>query len=235
MRRHLKHPVKAVSAIFIYTALVVGCLLASAHAQSNLDETGQWSSVISWPHIPVSMAHLPNGHIITWASNERTSFPVEDAFTHSAIFNPFNNSFQTTNNPRHDMFCAGISLLEDGTIIAAGGNPQLTHTSQFNPSTLSWGEAPFLNQQRWYSTNVAMPNGGVFATFAKGANVTPELLQPDSGWTNLPGASMADLFNEQNITNSNAINNSSTAQWYAYMHVAPDGRVFHPGPTETMH
>ena len=235
MRLHIKHPVTAPFGVLVYMILVIGSLLTPAQAQLNLDEIGQWSSVINWPHIPVSMAHLPDGRIVTWASNERTSFPVEDAFTHSAIFNPITNSFQTTNNPRHDMFCAGISLLEDGTIVAAGGNPQLTHSSVFNPGSLSWGEAPFMNQQRWYSTNVAMPNGTVFATFAKGADFTPELFRPDSGWINLPGASMADLFNEQNATNGNAINNSTTAQWYAYMHVAPDGRVFHPGPTETMH
>ncbi|WP_179131053.1 putative Ig domain-containing protein [Candidatus Entotheonella palauensis] len=235
MRLPCQYSVTASLGVWLSVVLMVWIGLATVRVHANSHETGQWSGVINWPHIPVSMAHLPNGNVITWASNERTSFPVEDAFTHSAIFNPFNNSFQTTNNPRHDMFCAGISLLEDGTIVAAGGNPQLTHTSMFHPGSLSWVEAPFLNQQRWYSTNVAMPDNTVFATFAKGANFTPELLQPGSGWTNLPGASMADLFNEQNATNGNAINNSTTAQWYAYMHVAPDGRVFHPGPTETMH
>ncbi len=204
-------------------------------AQTSPAESGEWSNVINWPHIPVSVANLPDGRIMTWASNEITSFPVQDQFTHSTIFNPVTNSFQTTNNPRHDMFCAGTSMLEDGSILAAGGNPQLTHTSRFNPSSSSWEAAPFLNQQRWYSSNLILPSGKVFATFAKGANFEPEIFTPEGGWTNLPGASMANLFNEQNAVNGGAVNNSTTAQWYAYMHVAPDGRVFHPGPTETMH
>ncbi len=126
-------------------------------------------------------------------------------------------------------------MLEDGSILASGGNPQLTHTSRFNPSSSSWEASPFLNQQRWYSSNLILPSGKVLATFAKGANFEPEVFTPEGGWTNLPGASMADLFNEQNAVNGAAVNNSTTAQWYAYMHVAPDGRVFHPGPTETMH
>ena len=196
---------------------------------------GQWSNVIGWPHIAVSAANLPDGRILTWASNETTAFPVADQFTHSAIFNPANNSFETTNNPSHDMFCAGISILEDGTILASGGNPQLRNTSVFRTNSLSWSAASLMNQQRWYGTNLTLPNSEVFSTFAKGANNSPEVYSPVSGWTDVPGASMGDLLNEQNTANTNAANDSTTAQWYAFMHVAPDGRVFHSGPTQTMH
>ncbi len=240
---------------------------------------GQWSNVIAWPHIAVSAANLPDGRILTWASNEKTAFPIADQFSHSAIFNPANNGFQTTNNPRHDMFCAGISLLEDGTILASGGNPQLRNTSVFKTTSLSWVMGPLMNQQRWYGTNLTLPNGEVFSTFAKGANNSPEVYTPGAGWTDVPKASMVDLLNEQNTVNAppgagsadivevsehelaeaalaaslneqntdnvasgdllsaRAVvpNNSTTAQWYAYMHVAPDGRVFHSGPTQTMH
>ena len=37
---------------------------------------GDWSGVISWtPHIPVSAATLPDGRLLTFASNQRTTFP----------------------------------------------------------------------------------------------------------------------------------------------------------------
>jgi len=47
---------------------------------------GQWGPVLEWPHVPVSMAHLPDGRILTFASNERNTFPnsVNDEFTYAA-------------------------------------------------------------------------------------------------------------------------------------------------------
>lgn len=197
--------------------------------------SGEWSEVIEWPHIPVSAASLPDGRVITWSSNERTSFPVQDQMTYSSVFNPDNYSFVDMNNSRHDMFCAGISMLPDGSVLASGGNPTLQHSSIFNLDEGRWSAAPFMNQTRWYGTSLSLPSGEVMATFAKQANEIPEIYTPGSGWTELPDAHMQGLLNDQNSVNAAAINNATTAQWYAYMHVAPDGRVFHPGPTKTMH
>ena len=212
-------------------------LLSNNSNANSVATQGQWSNVIAWPHIAIAAASLPDGRILTWASNEKTAFPVADTFTHSAVFNPANNRFQTTNNPSHDMFCAGISLLEDGTVLASGGNPQLKNTSLFNSNSSSWVAGPLMNQERWYGTSLTLPNGEVFSTFARGANNSPEVYTPGVGWTDVPQASMADLWNEQNLVNASPspANTSTDAQWFAYMHVAPDGRVFHSGPTQTMH
>ena len=209
----------------------------SIDSTSNAAARGQWSNIIAWPHIAIAAASLPDGRILTWASNEKTRFPVAAHFTHSAVFNPANNSFQTTNNPNHDMFCAGISLLEDGTVLASGGNPQLKNTSLFNSNSSSWSAGPLMNQQRWYGTNLTLPSGEVFSTFAKGANNSPEVYTPGAAWTDVPLASMADLWNEQNLVNASPYpaDQSTDSQWFAFMNVAPDGRVFHSGPTQTMH
>ncbi len=98
----------------------------------NRASSGEWSEVIEWPHIPVSAASLPDGRIITWSSNELTSFPVQDQMTFSSVFDPQSRSFVDMNNTRHDMFCAGISMLPDGSVLASGGNPTLQHSSIFN-------------------------------------------------------------------------------------------------------
>ncbi|HBR99309.1 MAG TPA: hypothetical protein DD979_18320, partial [Gammaproteobacteria bacterium] len=196
---------------------------------------GQWSAVIEWPHIPVSAAALPDGRIVTWSSNEKTSFPVQDQMTFSSVYDPQNNSFTDMNNTRHDMFCAGISMLQDGSVLASGGNPNLQHSSIFDIDNNTWTAAPFMNQTRWYGTSLSLSSGEVFATFAKAANEIPEIFTPGAGWTELPDAHMQNLLNDQNQVNAAAVNGATTAQWYAYMHVAPDGRVFHPGPTKTMH
>ena len=49
---------------------------------------GQWGPILLWPHVPVSMANLPDGRILTFASNEPGSFPssVNDEYTHAAVW-----------------------------------------------------------------------------------------------------------------------------------------------------
>ena len=46
---------------------------AAATPPAQRSTLGEWGAVIPWtPHIPVSAATLPNGRILTFASNERS-------------------------------------------------------------------------------------------------------------------------------------------------------------------
>ena len=56
-------------------------------------------------------------------------------------------SFITVDNNFHDMFCAGISTLESGVIVASGGNPSDRSTSSFDPVTLSWSPLADMNDR----------------------------------------------------------------------------------------
>ncbi len=50
---------------------------AAAIDPADCAGNGSWSSVINWtPHIPVSVANLPDGRLLSFASNQRTCFPV---------------------------------------------------------------------------------------------------------------------------------------------------------------
>ncbi|MGB7305310.1 MAG: RICIN domain-containing protein, partial [Burkholderiaceae bacterium] len=91
---------------------------------SSVDKVGRWGTLIAWPHIAMTAANMPDGRVLTWASTEVDSFPTNREFTHAAVFDPFDESFQTVDNGFHDMFCAGVSLLENGNVLAAGGNPE---------------------------------------------------------------------------------------------------------------
>lgn len=219
------------------TALMTGCaLLSSAGVLADPHESGNWSPLITWPHVPSSVAVLPGGKLLTWSSNELLSFPDNGVrFSYSSVYDPDNGTFTTSNNPTHDMFCAGISLRSDGTVVAAGGNPQLQDTSVFNPATGAWQQGPYMNHERWYGTTLTLADDSIFATFARGDSNIPELLNGSGNWVELPDAAMTTLWNEQNLVNSGAVNNSVIAQWNANMQVAPDGRIFHAGPTRTMH
>lgn len=199
---------------------------------ANPAEVGAWGASIAWPFVPVSALQQADGTVTTWASNEVDAFPTADQFTYAASFDPTSERIVNLPNRRHDMFCAGSSILADGTVLVAGGNPALRLTSRLDGDT--WLAEDNMDHARWYGTVVTLAEGDAFATFAKRAGSNSELWQPGVGWSGLPRASMATLEREQNIMNS-AGGTGTSGQWFAFMHLAPNGRVFHAGPTPTMH
>ena len=203
----------------------------------NEGDIGVWGPVITWPHIAISAANLPDGRVLTWSSTETNAFPANREFTHSAVFDPTNNTFQNTDSNFHDMFCAGVSTLESGVIVASGGNPDDSRTSMFDPNSLTWSPLSNMNDRRWYGTNITLPNNRIFSTFAKTAGNRSEVFDPGTNvWTRTANADMQTLVNEQNAINAAA--NPSGAlnlEWWAHMAITPEGRVFQGGPTPTFH
>lgn len=199
--------------------------------------TGEWGPIIEWPHIAISAANLPDGRIVTWSSTETNDWPSNREFTHSSVFNPINNTFEHTDSDFHDMFCAGLTLVEDGSIIASGGNPFDNKTSTFHPDTMEWTPLANMNDSRWYGTNITLPTNKVFSSFAKNAGNRSEMYDPETDtWTPTPNANMQTLVDEQNAINtapnpSRAVSN----EWYAHLALTPQGDVFQGGPTPTWH
>lgn len=213
-------------------------LVAGRADAQNPEAVGEWSSAIAWPHIPVSAANLPDGRIVTWSASRETSFPFNgEFFTHSAVFDPASGTFIITNNPHNDVFCAGISLMEDGAVLVSGGRLINRRTAAFDPQALSWSRRSDMGFPRWYGTQLTLANDEVVAVFAQGAGpVVERYAAPVDRWTALPGMEMTTAAAEQAATNAGGANNGGTnSQWWSFLHVAPDGRVFHSGPWPTMH
>lgn len=187
---------------------------------------GQWGPVISWtPHIPVSAASLPDGRILTFASNQRTTFPSGVEFTYAATWNPATGQFQEFNNPSHDMFCAGIAMLPDGRVLVNGGRNTVVLASIFDWRNNTWTRIQNMNDTRWYNTSVALPDGGVFTASGSGGSGTTERWASGTGWSRLTGIDWNVVLAEPGYINI----------WHPFFTLAPDGRLFHFGPTETMH
>ena len=107
---------------------------------------GTWGSVIAWtPHIPVTASVLPNGKLLTFASNQRTTFPGGPEFTYAAVWDPATGQFTEVNNNRHDMFCGGTALLPDGRLVINGGRNTTRLSSIFNWQTNQWSALPNMN------------------------------------------------------------------------------------------
>ncbi|MFK7913254.1 MAG: galactose oxidase-like domain-containing protein, partial [Pseudomonadales bacterium] len=206
----------------------VSLVSAVAHgAPDDPGEGGAWSSVQGWPMIPVSAANLPDGRIVAWASNERTAFPAGPEFTYTAIWDPQSNEFTEIPHPTHDMFCSHHVMMEDGKVFVSGGRNQGNSpwTSTFNPETNEWEVLPNMNRGRWYPTSVMTADGKVMTSIGSGGGNTAEI------WDGSSWSLMGGLNFDGPILNYN----HGERNWWPIMHLAPDGRIFHSGPTPAMH
>ncbi|MEM9602501.1 MAG: RICIN domain-containing protein [Pseudomonadota bacterium] len=210
---------------------------ARVNTAPDLAVRGQWGPLFGWPFVPVHVAMLPDNKLLSWSSNERDEFKnVAVQGTHSAVYDIETGTFSETYEQPHDMFCAGTSLLSDGRVLASGGNATTYAGSVFDPDSSTWESGGTMRHARWYGTQLTLSDGDAFATFARRGQEIPERYSPaNSVWTEVPGASMVPLRNEQDATNSLITSGVADMQWYAFMHVAPDGRVIQTGPTQTLH
>ncbi len=191
------------------------------------NEDGAWGPVIQWPHIPVSAANLPDGRILSFASNKKRSFPAGPEFTFAATWNPLTNTFVENNHNSHDMFCGHLTTLEDGRIFIAGGRNHVKTTTVFDYRTDSWLKLDDMNRGRWYPTAVTLPTDEVLIAIGSSGGKYPELWTEGQGWKSLTGASLQ--------TPILSYTQFFERAWWPLLHVDPRGKVFHSGPTPKMH
>lgn len=188
---------------------------------------GEWGPVINWPHIPVSAANLPDGRILTWASNLPDEFPEGPEYTYAATWNPQTGEFIQVHHDGHDMFCAHQVMLENGKVFVNGGRAHVRTTSVFDHETNSWTIIDPMKNGRWYPTSVALADGRVLTAIGSSGGRYPEIWEENYGWKMLTGIDLQNPilgysgFYEQN--------------WWPYLSVMPSGEVLHYGPTPMMH
>lgn len=182
---------------------------------------GEWSEVISWPHIPVTAANLPDGRIITWAASRRTAYPGGDPeFTYAAVYSPSSHQITEINHEEHNMFCGHPAMLASGYAVVAGGRKPSNKTSYFDYMTNQWVNVEAMNDTRWYPASTALPDGSMItASGNKGAGInTVERYMPGEGWHRL----------------SNIDWSSVRTKPFPFNFVAPDGRIISAGPQGPM-
>ena len=207
-------------------------------------EVGQWSDPIPFGIVPVAVANLPDGKLIAWSSKYRDNFGGADGFTFTEIFDPFEGPNgtamgETTSTTNHDMFCPGINNLPNGQLLVSGGssNPKAT---LYDYKTSSWIPIENMNVGRGYQGNVTLPDGSAM-TFGgswsgglgpNGEKIA-EVWRPETGWKTLPGLKSDILWNinDANLENQGVYRLDN----HAWLWAAPNGKVFHAGPSEDMH
>lgn len=137
-------------------------------------------------------------------------------------------SQRTVSNTQHDMFCPGISALEDGRIMITGGSSAAV-TSFYNPSSNSFTRGPDMKIARGYQTSATLSDGRVFTI--GGSYSGPrggkngEVYNPSSNnWTLLTGADVTPMLTTDNEGNWRTDNHAWLFGW-------KNGFVFQAGPS----
>jgi len=194
---------------------------------------GAWGPVIEWPHIPIAMAHLPDGRILSFASNEPNSWPYTpgDEYTHASVWDPATGAQKLVPHPSHDMFCAATVTVEDGETFVMGGryaagSPWVSYFDFQADRWIQFASDADMNRGRWYPTALYLGSGEIFIAVGTGGGEYPELWTPGSEWKLLTGVDLTTPILSYGLGDG--------SEHWPLMLLDPDGTVFHHGATPRM-
>lgn len=147
--------------------LVLTLLLAPAPGAAD-PVVGAWSEIFDWPIVAIHMAQLHTGEILVWSSKGEEPHLLDPS---GDCFDEAGGCFTQKENPVN-IFCAGQTHLDDGTIIVNGGHVRNnvgepdTFLFQYDLETDDWswtpvGEIEDTDFARWYPTLTTLPDGRV--------------------------------------------------------------------------
>lgn len=203
-------------------------------ALPDLSVEGQWGPVIAWPHVAVSAANLPDGRVLTWSGSERDTWPSTEQ-TYSGTWDPATGAFVEVFHDSHNMFCAHLAMAEDGRVFVNGGRNQTNSpwTSLFDYRDNSWVQIENMTSGgRWYPTTLALTDGDMFTAIGTATNQrNPDRWDANTGWQVQGGIDFNDMVLDDYFSSGT----HGESRWWPLLHVAPNGKILHSGPTPQMH
>ncbi|HLK33739.1 MAG TPA: hypothetical protein VKT29_11655, partial [Terriglobales bacterium] len=248
-------------------AILVGCGGGSTSTPSSPDPTpvptsasgpspnsqyGQWSTLpYTMPINPIHAALLHTGKVLIVAgsgNDPNNAFPINtNPDYEAAVWDPVAGKI-VTQRVGWDMFCNGMSIMQDGRVLMNGGTATygalavvggasdlpftgLPNSSIFDPATESFTVADGPNSGntahgRWYPTVTELGDGRMMTTSGLdengNLNNTSEIYTPGQGWgPEIPG----------NPTNLSDPSFTFGFPLYPRMHLLPSGQVFYSAPS----
>ncbi|KAJ4352761.1 hypothetical protein N0V95_003979 [Ascochyta clinopodiicola] len=198
---------------------------------------GAWSDLVRLPVIPVAAYVVPefpsSSRLLVFSSWGADAFGGASGRTQFADYN-FNSgavSARTVANTQHDMFCPGISALEDGRILIQGGSDANVN-SFYDPATNAFTRGPDLLMARGYQTALTLSDnrvftiGGAYSGPRQGKNGEVYDAKSNS-WKALPGAKVEPML----TTDNEGIWRDDNHGW---LFAWKNGSVFQAGPSKAM-
>ncbi len=172
-----------------------------------------------------------------WSANNQYSFEGDigdgNGQTYTATFDPSSeiSTEVLVTNTGDDMFCPGTANLFNGNILINGGDSG-PKTSLYNPSTGLWTSDTLMNIPRGYEGDTVLTNGSVLTlggSWSGGeGGKTAEVWTEGKGWTVLSGVPETSIVGPD----PQGIYRGDNHLW---LFAAPNGEVFHAGPSAQMH
>jgi hypothetical protein len=193
---------------------------AAAAVAGDEHQVGSWGPVVSWPVVGVHVALMPNGKVLAYDSvgdKATETYPDHD-HTRATVWDPVTGIQTPVNVTDFNVFCSGLAHLPDGSLLLAGGNKNaqlqgIRQTHIFDPTTNVWTRGLDMAYERWYPSVTPLSNGEMLIT--EGGPDTPEVRGTNGVLRQLSGAGLG-------LPN------------YPWLDVAPNGRTFFSGPSQTM-
>jgi galactose oxidase len=212
-RRRVRFLVTTVTLLVGLSILVRrGEIIRPVDAQ-DLSVVGQWSPPQAWPITAVHDHMLPTGKVLFWGYSDE-----------AWLWDPATAGLTPAPRAGFNTFCTGHAFLSDGRLLVTGGhisnNVGLANAATYDPANNSWLRLSNMNAGRWYPTNTTLANGDLLVVSGdidttQGVNRLPQIWQAATGgWRDLTGAQLA-------------------LPLYPFMHLAPNGRAFTSGPSQT--
>lgn len=176
-----------------------------------LTETASWAPPVDLPVFAVHAALLPTtGKVLFFAGDAQIDLPLE-----SFVWDPASGT-TTRQTFGENLFCAGLSLLDDGRVLALGGAADLgvgmASAWIFDPETSTWLKRAPMSRPRWYPTAIKLADGRVLAVSGRGGESAVEVYDPTTNrWAIVTG--LTHGFDE----------------YYPALHLLPSGQIFNAG------
>jgi Domain of unknown function (DUF1929) len=178
---------------------------------------GYFGQPVTWPFIPIHMALLPDGRVMTYGRAD-PNLQLEARYVYD-IWDPklgtganAHTLLPNTTPGNTDIFCGAATLLGSGFVQGANGNGQLlivggappavingvvsnNNVTLFNPTNDTLTAAGTMNYARWYPSIMTLRNGDKLVlggAYSETVLVpTPEVYNATTGWRALPGISIS--------------------------------------------
>lgn len=187
-------------------------------ADANIN--GAWSAVHQWPLIPLHLAIMPDGRLISYGTDGNG---VQTGKTIYDVWDPVGGldggHLTIPKSTFADFFCSATIVLPStsNVLIAGGDNWNGTSTtntgnnssSTFSTSTNSLTKGNVMKRPRWYATTTTLLNGETYIQGGLGGEDRPEVRQVDGTFRLLSN-----------------VNTTALDWYYPRNYVMNDGRIF---------
>jgi Domain of unknown function (DUF1929) len=186
---------------------------------ASLATLGIFGPPFPWPVIPIHLALLPDGRVLSYGSDKTGAAGAQLIYD---VWDPkvgygTNAHNILPNGTSTDIFCSAASLIGEGLagptsltsdVLITGGDLTVNgvrdfstnKVNVFNPGNNTLTASGTMHYPRWYPSITTLRNGNKLVLGGRPSpsdvgnlgEPTPELFQPGSGWTALPGIAITD-------------------------------------------